>query len=370
MDILVTGGCGFIGSHLVDRLIEEGHKVKVLDCLEQQVHKDGKPSFLNPEAEYIFADIRNKEKTKESLEGVDVVFHQASQVGVGQSMYQIQKYVSHNSEGTAVLLDAVINSRHKVKKLIVASSMSIYGEGAYSCIDCGLVYPALRSHRQLQERKWEMLCPKCGKIAKAIPTSEEKTLYPTSIYATTKRSQEEMCLEVGLAYKLPTTALRYFNVYGPRQSLNNPYTGVAAIFLSRVKNDKPPLVFEDGKQSRDFINVADIVSANLLAMKKEEANYDFFNVGSGKSHSILNIAETIADVCGKELNPRVLNKFRAGDIRHCYADIRKIKEKLGFEPKVPFAKGMQELIEWSESQPAEDLTGKAQEELKTRGLAE
>jgi dTDP-L-rhamnose 4-epimerase len=179
-----------------------------------------------------------------------------------------------------------------------------------------------------------------------------------------------MCLEVGLAYKLPTTALRYFNVYGPRQSLNNPYTGVAAIFLSRVKNDKSPLVFEDGKQSRDFINVADIVSANLLAMEREEANYDFFNVGTGEGHSILDIAKSIIDVCGKEMEPEVLNKFRAGDIRHCYADIRKITEKLGFKPQVPFAKGMQELIEWSESQQAEDLTGKAQEELKIRGLAE
>jgi len=370
MQILVTGGCGFIGSHLVDRLIEDGHKVRVLDCLESQVHQNKKPSFLNQEAEYIFEDIRDKEKTKKALKGIDVVFHQASQVGVGQSMYQIQKYVSHNSEGTAVLLDAIVNSNDKLKKLIVASSMSIYGEGTYNCSDCGLVYPSLRSEQQLKERKWEMMCPRCCKEVKPKATAEDKPLHPTSIYATTKRSQEEMCLEIGIAYKIPTVALRYFNVYGPRQSLNNPYTGVAAIFLSRVKNNKAPLIFEDGKQSRDFINVADIISANILAMEKDEANYNFFNVGTGKSYSILDIVETIINVCGKNLKPEILNKFRAGDIRYCYADISKIKEKLGFEPKVLFSEGMQGLIEWSDSQRADDLTDRAQEELKLRGLAE
>lgn len=370
MNILVTGGCGFVGSHLVDRLVAEGYKVRVLDCLEEQVHRGKKPSFLNKEAEYIFGDMRNEDKTEESLKGVDIVFHQASQVGVGQSMYQIQKYVSHNSEGTAVLLDKIVNSKNSVKKILIASSMSIYGEGAYNCPGCGIVYPALRSTRQLQCKKWAMLCPKCSREVSPISTSEIKPLAPTSIYATTKRSQEEMCLEIGATYKIPTVALRYFNVYGSRQSLNNPYTGVAAIFLSRVKNDRPPLIFEDGKQSRDFIDVEDVVDANILAMQKSEADYDFFNVGTGQSHSIFNIAETIIDICGKTLQPKVLNKFRAGDIRHCYADISKIKQKLGFEPKVSFPDGVKKLIEWSGNQQAEDLSDKAQEELKLRGLAE
>jgi dTDP-L-rhamnose 4-epimerase len=370
MKVLVTGGAGFIGSHLVDKLVEEGHQVRVYDCLEPQVHHGNKPSFLNDKAEYIFADIRDKEKLKEALKDIEVVSHQASQVGVGQSMYEIEKYVSHNSVGTAVLLDLIVNTENKVKKIIVASSMSIYGEGAYKCGNCGAVYPYLRSEEQLKERAWEMKCPKCGEEVRPQATSEEKPLFPTSIYATTKRSQEEMCLEVGRAYKIPTVALRYFNVYGPRQSLSNPYTGVAAIFLSRVKNDKNPLIFEDGRQSRDFIYISDIVQANMLVLEKDKADYDFFNVGTGKPHSILDIAETIISLYGKELKPEILGKFRAGDIRHCYSDISKISKKLGFKPAVSFKEGMKKLIKWSETQEAKDLTEAAQDELRKKGLAE
>ena len=370
MKILVTGGCGFIGSHLVDRLIKDGHRVKVYDILEPQVHLGKKPSYLNKEAEYIFDDIRNKEKFKEALKDIDIVFHQAAQVGVGQSMYEIEKYVSHNSLGTAILLDLIVNTKNNIKKIIVASSMSIYGEGAYECKECGVVYPILRDNEQLKSKDWEMKCPKCNKEVKPVGTTEDKPLFPTSIYATTKRSQEEMCLEVGTAYNIPTVALRYFNVYGPRQSLSNPYTGVAAIFLSRVKNDKEPLIFEDGRQSRDFIYVSDIIEANILAMNKDEANYDFFNVGTGKPHSILDIAETIISLYDKNLKPEILGKFRAGDIRHCYSDISKISKKLGYRPNVSFEKGMKKLKSWSETQVARDLTEKAQDELKKRGLAE
>jgi dTDP-L-rhamnose 4-epimerase len=370
MKILVTGGCGFIGSHLVDKLVEEGNRVKVYDMLEPQVHLGRKPGYLNSHAEYIFADLRSKEKLKKALGNTEVIFHLAAQVGVGQSMYQIEKYISHNVEGTAVLLDLLVNGKNKVKKLIVASSMSIYGEGAYRCKVCGIVYPYPRSTPQLKKRKWEMRCPKCKRGTSDIPTREDKPLLPTSIYATTKRSQEEMCLEVGTAYKIPTVALRYFNVYGPRQSLSNPYTGVAAIFLSRVKNNQPPLIFEDGRQSRDFIYVSDLVDANLLAMRKKEADYDFFNVGTGNPHSILDIASTIVSLCYKDLKPVVLNRFRAGDIRHCYADAAKIKDKLGFKPRITFQEGMKKLILWSEKEKAVDLTGKAQQELKKRGLAE
>ncbi len=370
MKVLVTGGCGFIGSHLVDRLIKEGHRVKVYDILEPQVHLGKKPSYLNKEAEYIFDDIRNKEKLKETLKDIDIVFHQAAQVGVGQSMYEIEKYVSHNSLGTAILLDLIVNTKNNIKKIIVASSMSIYGEGAYECKECGVVCPILRDDEQLKNKDWEMKCPKCNKEVKPQATAEDKPLFPTSIYATTKRSQEEMCLEVGTAYNIPTVALRYFNVYGPRQSLSNPYTGVAAIFLSRVKNDKEPFIFEDGRQSRDFIYISDIVEANILAMNKDKANYDFFNVGTGKPHSILDIADTIISLYNKNLKPEILGKFRAGDIRHCYSDISKISKKLGYKPKVSFEEGMKKLKSWSETQVARDLTEKAQDELKKRGLAE
>jgi dTDP-L-rhamnose 4-epimerase len=370
MKVLVTGGCGFVGSHLVDRLVADGHKVRVYDLLEPQVHGGKKPAYLNKEAEYIYADIRNREKLKQALKGMEFIFHEASQVGVGQSMYEIEKYVAHNSYGTAVLLDLLVNTKNKVQKIVVASSMSIYGEGAYRCASCGVVYPQLRKEEQLKKKKWEMQCPECAKVASHMPTSEEKPLLPTSIYATTKRCQEEMCLEVGTAYKIPAVALRYFNIYGARQSLNNPYTGVCAIFLSRIKNNRPPSIFEDGRQSRDFIHVSDIVEANLLALKDKKADYKFFNVGTGVPHSILEIAQKLTRLCGKKFAPEVLNRFRAGDIRHCYADISKIKSELGFTPKVSFSEGMSRLIEWSESQEAVDLTRKAQGELKRKGLTQ
>ncbi|MDD5518654.1 MAG: NAD-dependent epimerase/dehydratase family protein [Candidatus Omnitrophica bacterium] len=368
--ILVTGGCGFVGSHLVDRLVSDGHKVRVYDILEPQVHGVKKPAYLNKGAEYIYADIRNKEKLKKAIKDIEFIFHEASQVGVGQSMYEIEKYVTHNSYGTAVLLDLLVNTKNKVRKIVVASSMSIYGEGAYRCASCGAVYPQLRKEEQLNKKKWEMQCPRCAKVVSHIPTFENKPLFPTSIYATTKRCQEEMCLEIGNAYKIPAVALRYFNIYGPRQSLNNPYTGVCAIFLSRIKNNRPPLIFEDGKQSRDFIHVGDIVEANMLAMKNKKADYKFFNVGTGISHSILEVAQKLTQLCGKKFAPGILNRFRAGDIRHCYADISKIKSELGFVPKVSFTKGLRELIEWSESQEAVDLTRRAQGELKRKGLSQ
>lgn len=368
MKVLVTGGCGFIGSHLVDRLVEEGYKVRVYDLLEEQVHHGKKPTYLNGEAEYIFGDMRDKEKLKKSLKDIDVVFHQASQVGVGQSMYEIEKYVSHNCLGTAVLLDLLINIKNKVKKLIVASSMSIYGEGAYQCRKCGIVYPSLRSEAQLKKRKWEIFCPYCNSEVKPQPTSEDKVLSPTSIYATTKRTQEEMCLQIGRAYKIPVVALRYFNVYGPRQSLSNPYTGVIAIFLSRIKNNRPPLIFEDGLQSRDFIYVSDIVEANILAMKNREADYDFFNVGTGKAKNILDVAKTIINLCNREIKPKIINKYRHGDIRHCYADITKIKERLNFFPKVSFEEGISKVLVWSEEKKAKDFTERAQRELQKRRL--
>lgn len=370
MKILVTGGCGFVGSHLVDRLVKDGHKVRVIDLLEPQVHGNKKPSYLNKEAEYIFADIRNREKLKKAIKNIEVIFHKAAQVGVGQSMYEIEKYVSHNSFGTAVLLDLLVNTKNKVKKIICASSMSIYGEGGYMCNSCGEVYPQLRKDEQLKKKDWQMRCPHCGRDVQSIPTHEQKPLFPTSIYATTKRCQEEMCLEIGIAYKIPIVSLRYFNIYGPRQSLNNPYTGVAAIFLSRVKNDNPPLIFEDGKQSRDFIHISDIIEANILAMKNKEADYGFFNVGTAIPHSILDVANIIIKLYKKDFMPQILEKFRAGDIRHCYADISKIKDKLGFSPKVSFKEGMKDLIEWSETQAAKDLTAKAQSELKKRRLAQ
>lgn len=370
MKILVTGGCGFIGSHLVDRLILQGHKVRVYDLLEPQVHQGKMPSYLNKGAEYIFADVRDKDNLKKALRGIEAVVHYASQVGMSQSMYQIQRFIDHNCLGTSVLLDLIVNTKNRVKKIVVASSNTIYGEGAYECKKCGRVYPEIRNKFQLKRRDFQIHCPKCKHKVLPIATSEDKPLAPSTIYASTKRIQEEMCLMISTAYRIPVVSLRYFNVYGPRQSLSNPYTGVSAIFLSRVKNNRAPLIFEDGRQSRDFVHVQDIVQATILAIRKKEADYDVFNVGTGTPVSILDMAKIIISVCKKKITPRVLKKSRAGDIRHCFADISKIQHRLGFKIKISQKEGIRDLIHWSQTQEAYDLSQKAQKELKIRGLSE
>jgi len=370
--VLVTGGAGFIGSHLVDRLLEEGFEVTVYDSLEKQVHGEEQriPDYLSKDAEFIKGDVRDREALYDALKGKQVVFHEAAAVGVGQSMYEIARYTEINTMGGAILLDILANERHQVEKVLVASSMSIYGEGKYDCPECGVISPKLRPDSQLARRDWEMRCPRCGAVAKPLRTDEDKPLYPTSIYAINKRDHEEMFISTGVAYKLPTVALRYFNAYGPRQALSNPYTGVCAIFGSRILNDHAPIIFEDGLQSRDFINVRDVAEANLLALKSDKANYEVLNVGSGNGISVLDIANILIDRVGKVegLAPQIANKFRAGDIRHCFADITKIRTLLGFEPKVSFADGMTELTDWVASQTAADGVESAIEELKRRKL--
>jgi dTDP-L-rhamnose 4-epimerase len=371
MKILVTGGAGFIGSHLVDALVEREQEVVIYDNFEPQVHKT-EPEYLNRSAGLIRADVRDKDTLKNAVMDSEIIFHQAAMVGVGQSMYQVEKYVDVNTFATAKLLDILVNEEHSVKKVIVASSMSIYGEGAYQCDDCGIVYPAMRSEEQLMGRRWEMTCPNCGKVIKPVPTDECKPLQPTSIYAVTKKDQEEMSLAIGRAYGIPTVALRYFNVYGPRQSLNNPYTGVCAIFSSRIKNKNSPLIFEEGLQSRDFVSVRDIAEANILAMESSNANYEVFNVGTGKPTNILGIAQMLIKLYdkGSNLNPEITNKYRAGDIRHCFADVSKIENNLGYKPKIDFEEGMKELVEWGEKEEAMDKFNEAHEELLRRGLVE
>ncbi|MEE8168522.1 MAG: NAD-dependent epimerase/dehydratase family protein [Candidatus Hydrothermarchaeales archaeon] len=364
--VLVTGGAGFIGSHLVDELVKN-NEVTILDNLNPQVHR-GLPSYLNENAKFIKGDVGD-EGLKDLVMESEIIFHEASAVGVGQSMYQIQSYVNDNTYATSKLLQILVNEEHDVKKLIVASSMSIYGEGKYECDECGIVYPKLRSKEQLKAGEWEMKCPSCGREAIPLATDENKPLHPTSIYAITKRDQEEMCLVVGEAYGIPTVALRYFNVYGSRQALSNPYTGVCAIFSSRIRNNHPPVIYEDGLQSRDFVSVHDIVQANILALKRN-ADYQAFNVGTGKPVNISEIADVLISLYGKDLSPVIVNKFREGDIRHCYADISRIK-RLGYKPETEFRDGMQKLVQWVNAQSAdevEDLFEKAQAELEKRKL--
>ncbi|MGQ9631408.1 MAG: GDP-mannose 4,6-dehydratase [bacterium] len=337
--------------------------------MDEQVHpNEDLPSYFNEGSCFIRGDVRDYDALRKAIENREIIFHEAGAVGVGQSQYEIKKYVDVNCGGTANLLDILVNTKNKVEKLIVAASMSSYGEGVYECGECGKVRPDLRTEEQMRSGAWEPSCPICGGQIKPIPTDETAKQNCNSIYAITKKVQEDMVLNIGKTYGIPSVALRYFNVYGPRQSLSNPYTGVAAIFMSRIKNDNQPVIYEDGLQTRDFISVHDIVQANMLALEKEEANYQVFNVGSGKPLTIKFIAEVLAKLYGKDINPCITNKFRKGDVRHCYADITKIRKSLGFTPKISFEEGMRELIEWARVAESEDRFEEASQILKMKGL--
>lgn len=368
-NVLVTGGAGFIGSHLVDGLVADGYSVRVLDALVPQVHgSDAVPHYLNKDVEFIKADVCEREAVDRALAGIDVVYHEAAEVGVGQSMYEIERYVRANDLGTAVLLEAILARQPQIKKLVVASSMSIYGEGAYKCESCGILHPQLRPSEQLLARRWELECPTCGKEAKPTGTSEDKPLFPTSVYAVTKQDQEQFCLAVGRSYKIPTVALRYFNVYGTRQALSNPYTGVCAIFSSRLLNGNAPMIFEDGEQTRDFVHVSDIVQANLLALQTNRADYQAVNIGTGVATSVREVCELLAGGLGLDIKPEIVGRYREGDIRHCVSDISKARNLLGYEPRVSLEQGIPELLQWVREQAAQDQVESATAELESRQL--
>jgi dTDP-L-rhamnose 4-epimerase len=371
MRVLITGGAGFIGSHLADRLLAEEHEVRALDNLDRQVHPAGeRPDYLDGDVELQVGDVRDHDAVRQALEGMDAVVHFAAAVGVGQSMYEIERYTSVNAIGAAVLLEEAVERREQISKLLVASSMSIYGEGQYRNPQTGEsgLAPGLRPESQLAAREWDVLADN-GTPLEPEPTAETKPLRPTSIYAIGKRDHEEMVLAVGAAYGIPAVALRFFNVYGERQALSNPYTGVAAIFSSRLLNDRAPLVFEDGRQTRDFIDVRDIARCCALALQRDGADGRTLNVGTGRPTSIVEVAQVIARGLGKDLEPEVVNEFRAGDIRHCYAETQLANELLGFRAEIPFEAGMHELLAWLEGQEAADSVDAAREALVARGLA-
>jgi dTDP-L-rhamnose 4-epimerase len=368
MRVLITGGAGFIGSHLTDLLLGCGHGVRVLDNLTAQVHGPlcGRPAYLSSEAELIVGDVRNRDIVQRALQGVDAVVHLAAAVGVGQSMYDIGSYVEVNELGTANLLEAL--SLNPVQRLIVASSMSIYGEGLARRKDGTLISPPHRTEQRLRHGLWE-LEDTDGESVTPAATPEGKQPSLRSIYALNKYVQERMALIIGRAYGVPTVALRFFNVYGPRQTLSNPYTGVLAIFAARLLNHKPPLVFEDGQQRRDFVHVRDVARACRLALEERRVQDCVFNIGSGQSRSILSVAENLAAVLGKSsITPQVTGKYRAGDIRHCFADVTRSRAKLGYEPTVDFTEGLEQLAEWVADKVADDRVDHAIAELETRGL--
>jgi dTDP-L-rhamnose 4-epimerase len=367
----VTGGAGFIGSHLADRLLVAGHSVRALDSLDPQVHAVGeRPAYLGAEVELVEGDVRDRGALARALDGVEAVVHLAAAVGVGQSMYEIERYTSINAMGTAILLEEVVERRSTIQKLLVASSMSIYGEGQYRNPRTGEagIAPRLRSASQLEARRWELAADD-GEPLQPEPTAEAKPLHPTSIYAVGKRDQEEMVLSVGAAYGIPAVALRFFNVYGERQALSNPYTGAAAIFASRLLNDRPPLVFEDGRQTRDFIDVRDVARACELSLVSDETDGHAINVGTGIPTSVLELADAIAHGLGKRVGPEILGQFRAGDIRHCYADTTMAERLLGFRAEIAFSNGMADLLAWLEAQDARDDVDEAHAALVARGLA-
>ena len=375
MRVLVTGGAGFIGSHLVDLLVSRGHGVTVLDNLDPQVHG---PAASGPrhiaahvaggQVRFLRGDVTNREDLAKSLEGAEAVVHLAAAVGVGQSMYEPHYYVHTNATGSGLLLDLVAKAETRVGKLIVASSMSIYGEGAYRCPSCGGGERRERDERQLQSARWEVACAACGADLEPIPTPETKVAEIASVYAATKKHQEDLFVAFGRAYGIPTFALRFFNVFGSRQSLGNPYTGVAAIFLSRLLNGRPPLIFEDGGQSRDFIDVRDVAKALTMAVEFEGTGAYVLNLGTSQRTTVAQVAEALASHLGLEVRPQILGKYRAGDIRHCVADTGEARRVLGFEARYSFAEGLPDLVRWCRTEQARDTVDTSLAELMRKGL--
>lgn len=367
--VLVTGGAGFVGSHLVDALLGRGDQVRVLDNLDPQAHEGGTARFLNNDAELIVGDLRDRHRVARALEGVEYVFHQAGMVGNGQSMYELHRYIDVNAGGTAVLLEEVLRRRDKVRRLVAASSMVVYGEGRYRCGQHGLLAPGLRREEHLRIRMWEPRCPYCGNELSAVPTDEDTALRPTSPYAISKRDCEELVLITGRAHGLGTVALRYLNVYGRRQALANPYTGVAAIFAARLRAGLRPMVFEDGQQRRDLTHVSEIVQANLLAMDAPDVVGHAVNIGTGTSITVAELATTLAHAMDREdLLPEITGRYRAGDIRHCWADLTRAHDLLGYSPRVDRRRALADLAEWVASETPVDRSRAATAELSARGL--
>ena len=366
--VLITGGAGFIGSHLAERLLAAGHRVRALDNLAEQVHGPDadRPDHLPDAVELVRGDVLDMDDLRRALAGVDAVYHFAALVGVGQSMYRIADYTRVNQLGTARLLEAIVE-RGGIGRLVVASSMSIYGEGLY-LDDRGRRTTAARDTDALRRGQWEPVDAR-GRPLHPTATPEDKPADLASVYALSKYAQERLTLITGQAYSIPTVALRFFNVYGPHQALSNPYTGVLAIFASRLLHGRPPIVYEDGRQMRDFVSVHDVARACALALDAPDAPGQVINIGSGQRRSVLEVAAALAAALGRrDITPHVSGRYRVGDIRHCYADIARARQTLGYEPAVAFEHGLTELGAWVARQAAHDRVEQAHGELDARGL--
>ena len=370
-NILITGGAGFIGSNLALKLIEKGYKVTVLDNLSPQIHSENSPLYnsIKDKVRFIKGTVLSYDDWKNALEEIDVVVHLAAETGTGQSMYEIEKYTDVNIKGTSIFLDILANEKHSVKKMIVASSRAIYGEGKYECSSCGIVYPNERKDEDMSKGDFTVKCPTCNANAKLLATDENSKIHPSSIYGITKQVQEQMFMVMGKTLNIPALAFRYQNVYGAGQSLSNPYTGILSIFSTRIKNGNDINIFEDGKESRDFVYIDDVVDATILGIEKDEANYEVFNVGLGLAIDVNKVASTLVKEYKSNSKISISGNYRLGDIKDNYADLTKIQTKLGFKPKVSFEEGIKRFTKWVNAQEVvEDQYEKSINEMKEKGL--
>lgn len=374
-NILITGGAGFIGSNIAKKLVEQGHNVTVLDNLSRQIHGQNpevdSPLYLSikDKVNFILGDVCDRSVLAQAVKGQDMIFHLAAETGTGQSMYEISRYFDVNVQATANLLDILGNSKHQVKKILMSSSRSIYGEGKYLDSKGKVVYPTSRLDEDMLTGEFELLCQPSKEKLILVATDEESKIHPISVYGMTKQYQEEMFMKIAPTIGVIPVALRYQNVYGPGQSLSNPYTGILAVFSTRILNGNAIEIFEDGLESRDFIYIDDVVDASILAMFNENANNQVFNLGTGVATPVKNIAEQLLKLYGKTVEIKITGRYRVGDIRHNYADMTKIKQLLGYEPNVDFSTGLGNFAKWVKTQQIQsDNFEQSIAELKAKGL--
>jgi dTDP-L-rhamnose 4-epimerase len=374
MKVLRKGGSGFNGSNLALKLIEKGYCVVLLDNLSSQIHGNNPDdsytyNLIKNKCKLIVGDVTNSSDWKKALKDIDIVVHLAAETGTGQSMYQIEKYVDVNISGTAKMMETIKTEQCKVKKIIIASSRAVYGEGKYLCMKHGIIYPSSRNNLDMSNKDFEVKCPICNQNVEMLPTDEDSKLHPTSVYGYTKKAQEELCMIIGKTLKIPIIAFRFQNVYGPGQSLKNPYTGILSIFSTRIKNNNDLNIFEDGLETRDFVYIDDVTNAIILGIESENANFESFNVGSNEKVDVLTVANILKHLYDSKINISISGNYRLGDIRHNFADLSKIKLFLGYEPEVNFNLGISKLVAWVEQQSIEiDTYDTSIDELKKKGL--
>lgn len=367
--ILITGGAGFIGTHLARVLTSKGYTITILDNLSEQIHGNSPQYKLLEGVSFIKGDVCNTGDVEKAINGQEVIVHLAAETGTGQSMYEVNKYVDVNIGGTARILDHLVNKDHQVKKFIVASSRAIYGEGKYYCQNHQAVYPSERKAKNLERGNFEPKCPVCNNDLQMLPTDEQSKIHPSSVYGITKQNQEQMVLNVCRSINIPAIAFRYQNVYGPGQSLKNPYTGILSIFSTQIRNGNDINIFEDGNESRDFVFIEDVVNATIKGIEADGIQWEAFNVGSGQPTTVLQVAETLRSLYNSDINIHITGNFRLGDIRHNVADLTKVKQLLKFVPTYDFKSGAEKFVRWVLTQEVnEDRYERSISEMKEKGL--